>query len=169
MKKIHRIIMTLLTLSVSFVLVPVAFAHPLGNFTINQYVGFNINREQVLLDYVLDMAEIPAFQEISVFDANGNGQADPSEAAAYHADKCALLRPDLMLSLNNRPVDLTLGASSVEFPVGVGGLPTLRLTCEFQASLNLQDSSPVLSFANQVFPDRQGWKEIVVIADGVSL
>src|SRR5688500_8675929 len=103
MKKIHRMIMALLTLFVSFALVPVAFAHPLGNFTINQYVGLNINRQQVRLDYVLDMAEIPAFQEIATFDANGNGVPDPSEAAAYHADTCASLRPDLKLSLNKRP------------------------------------------------------------------
>jgi nickel/cobalt exporter len=169
MKKIHRVLMILLTLFVSFVFVPVAFAHPLGNFTINQYVGLNVSREKVLLDYVLDMAEIPAFQEIAAFDTNGNGQADPSEAAAYHADKCATLRPDLKLSLNNRPVDLTLETSSVEFPAGVGGLSTLRLTCEFQASFDLGESNPVLSFANHAFADRIGWKEIVVIADGISL
>jgi ABC-type nickel/cobalt efflux system permease component RcnA len=169
MKKLRYGIVVLLTLLISSVIVPVAFAHPLGNFTINQYVGLDVSREKVLLDYVLDMAEIPAFQEISAFDANGNGQADPSEAEGYHADKCASLRADLKLSLNNRPVDFTRGTSSVEFPVGVGGLPTLRLTCEFEAALALTDGNPVLSFANQAFPDRLGWKEIVVFADGISL
>ena len=103
MKKLHRVIVLLFTLFVSFVLVPAAFAHPLGNFTINQYAGLNISREKVLLDYVLDMAEIPTFQEIAAFDANGNGQADASEAAGYHTEKCTSLQPDLNLLLDHKP------------------------------------------------------------------
>ena len=114
----------------------VAFAHPLGNFTINQYVGLNISPKIILMDYVVDMAEIPAYQEIALFDANGNGQADLSESANYDADKCAALQPSLSLLLNNKPVAFTLASSSVEFPVGVGGLPTLRLTCKFQSTFD---------------------------------
>ena len=81
MKKIRRIAVVTFTLLVCFIFVPVALAHPLGNFTINQYAGLQISRDAVVLDYVLDMAEIPAFQEISLFDSNGNGQADSAEAA----------------------------------------------------------------------------------------
>lgn len=169
MKKLRRFATPLLTLLICLAIVPAAFAHPLGNFTINQYAGIHVGREQVLLDYVLDMAEIPAFQEIRAFDANGNRQPDGSEMAGYPAEKCAALRPDLHLLVNNRPVNLTLVTSSVEFPVGVGGLPTLRLTCEFQAPLDLSESNPHLYFANHVLPDRPGWSEIVVLADGVTL
>jgi len=168
MKKFHRVIVVLLTLFVSFALVPSAFAHPLGNFTINQYAGLNISREKVVLDYVLDMAEIPAFQEIAAFDANGNGLADPSEAAGYHAEKCASLQPDLSLLLNHKALALTLTSSSVEFPVGVGGLPTLRLNCAFEAAPPSQDISH-LSFSNTAFPERLGWKEIVVLPEDVSI
>src|SRR5215216_572853 len=147
MKKLHRVIVLLFTLFVSFALVPSAFAHPLGNFTINQYAGLNISREKVLLDYVLDMAEIPAFQEIATFDANGNGVADPSEVAGFHAEKCASLQPDLNLLLNHKAVVLTLTSSFVEFPVGVGGLPTLRLNCTFEAAPPSGEISH-LSFSN---------------------
>jgi len=177
MKKIRRMITVIFTLLICFIFVPVAFAHPLGNFTINQYAGLQISRNAIVLDYVLDMAEIPAFQEISGFDANGNGQADSAEAAGYHSEKCTSLKPDpstrsgqrLNLLLNKKALDLTLTSSSVEFPAGVGGLPTLRLTCEFQAPLDLTANNLELSFSNNVFPDRLGWKEIVVIPDGVSL
>lgn len=168
MKKFHRVIVILLTLFASFALVPSAFAHPLGNFTINQYAGLNVSREKVLLDYVLDMAEIPTFQELAAFDANGNGLADPSEAASYRAQKCAALRPDLNLLLNNKAVYLTLTSSSVKFPAGVGGLPTLRLDCAFEAALTSGEISQ-LSFSNSAFPERLGWKEIVVVAEDVSL
>ncbi len=87
MKNIRRAFISLLTLIISFVFVPAAFAHPLGNFTINHYAGLQVSPDSISIDYVLDMAEIPAFQEITAFDANGNGQADSAEAAGYHADK----------------------------------------------------------------------------------
>src|SRR6266508_1361662 len=100
MKNFRRVCIVLLTLIISFVFVPVAFAHPLGNFTINHYAGLRVSTNLISIDYVLDMAEIPAFQEISTFDTNENGQADSSEAQAYHAAKCTSLQPDLSLRLN---------------------------------------------------------------------
>src|SRR6478672_8160917 len=39
-------------------------AHPLGNFTVNRYSRIEIGPERVQVQYVLDMAEIPAFQEL---------------------------------------------------------------------------------------------------------
>src|SRR6266542_3427545 len=117
---VRRVFISLLTLIVSFVFVPVAFAHPLGNFTINHYAGLRVSKDAISTDYVLDMAEIPAFQEITGFDANGNGQPDSSEAEAYHAAKCTSLQPDLSLLLNNKALNLTLESSSIGFPAGAG-------------------------------------------------
>ena len=169
MKKARRFVTIFSTLLICFAFVPAAFAHPLGNFTINQYAGLHISRDAILLDYVLDMAEIPAFQEIALFDANSNGKADPSEAALYHADKCSSLQPSLHLVLNQKPLVLTLVSSSVEFPEGVGSLATLRLSCEFQAAADIPASALTLSFQNNAFADRLGWQEIVVVPDGVTL
>jgi nickel/cobalt transporter (NicO) family protein len=169
MKQLRRLMTVILTLLICFVFVSPAFAHPLGNFTINQYAGLHISQETVVIDYVLDMAEIPAFQEIASLDANGNGQADPVEATAYHAEKCVSLRPSLNLLLNQKAMPLSLKSSSVEFPAGVGGLSTLRLTCEFQSPLDAATSPSALSFHNDAFPDRLGWSEVVVIPDGVTL
>ncbi len=167
MKKFRRIAVVTFTLLVCFIFVPAAFAHPLGNFTINHYAGLQVTPEAVAIDLVIDMAEIPAFQEITAFDANGNGLADAPEAAGYHAKKCASLQPDLSLLLNNKPLGLTLTSSSVEFPAGAGGLTTLRLTCGFSAAIAGQMTS--LSFADNSYSERIGWREIVVTADGVNL
>ena len=169
MKNTRRIMVSLLTLIISFIFVPAAFAHPLGNFTINHYAGLHVSPDVIAIDYVLDMAEIPAFQEIAAFDANGNGQADTAEAAGYHAAKCASLRPDLKLHLNDRSLALTLGSSSVEFPAGAGGLPTLRLTCGFTAAVAKAESMEGLYFEDSSYPERIGWREIVVTAEGLSL
>lgn len=167
MKKIRRIAVVFSTLLICFVFVPLAFAHPLGNFTINHYAGLQITTDSIAVDFVLDMAEIPAFQEITAFDANGNGLADDSEAASYHAEKCTSLQADLNLLVNKKSLGLTLTSSSVEFPAGAGGLPTLRLTCEFSAAIAGQMTS--LSFVDNSYSERIGWREIVVTADGISL
>jgi len=169
MKRIRRMGVLICTILICFVFVPVAFAHPLGNFTINHYSGLQVSREAIVIDFVIDMAEIPAFQEIAAFDANGNGQPDAAEAAGYHAQKCASLQPDLSLRLNNRPLPLSLQSSSVEFPAGAGGLPTLRLTCEFSASNPNTGEMTSLSYSDGTYPERLGWREIVVMADQLAL
>jgi ABC-type nickel/cobalt efflux system permease component RcnA len=60
-----------------------------------------------------------------------------------------------------------LVSSSVEFPEGAGGLPTLRLTCEFSAAVSGEITS--LSFADHSYKERIGWREIVVTADSMTL
>jgi ABC-type nickel/cobalt efflux system permease component RcnA len=169
MKQIRRTLTVVFTLIICFTFVPAAFAHPLGNFTINQYAGLQVSREAIVIDYVLDMAEIPAFQEIALFDANGDGKPNAAETAGYHAGKCASLQPNLKLNIDRQPVKLSLASSSVGFPTGVGGLATLRLSCEFQAAVGLLSSNVALSFRNEAFPDRLGWTEVVVMPDGVAL
>ena len=169
MKKRYRFLAIILTMLICFTCVPTAFAHPLGNFTVNQYAGLHINRDGITIDYVMDMAEIAAFQEIELLDTDGDRQPDASEAAGYHAIRCASLLPSLDLSLNKKAVTLSLVSSAVEFPAGVGGLLTLRLTCEFQTPIELTDSAVDLSFQNKVFADRLGWQEIVVVPDGVTV
>ncbi|HET9906669.1 MAG TPA: hypothetical protein VFQ23_08505 [Anaerolineales bacterium] len=163
----RRAITILIAFLVSLALPTVAFAHPLGNFTINHYAGLNVSRELVEIDYVLDMAEIPAFQEIASFDANGNGQPDATETAAYHSARCESLRSDLNLRVNNQATPLALASSKIEFPAGAGGLLTLRLTCAFRAALTEETTS--ISFTDNSYTERLGWREIVVTSDEVGL
>lgn len=169
MKKLFRTLTLFLTALASMVFVPSAFAHPLGNFTINQYAALRISRDTIVLDYVLDMAEIPAFQELAPFDVDGDRRPDSSAFESYPADKCASVLADFDLLLNQQALTLTLASSAIELPAGAGGLPTLRLTCEFRASFESAQSTLNLSFVNNAFPDRLGWKEVVVVADGISL
>ncbi len=142
-------------------------AHPLGNFTINHYAGLNVSREAVMIDYVLDMAEIPAFQEIALFDANANGQPDPAETASYHSAKCESIRSDLDLRVNGQSAALDYSSSSIEFPPGAGGLLTLRLTCAFSSVLTSEAAQ--IAFTDNSYPERLGWREIVVTSNQVGL
>jgi nickel/cobalt exporter len=145
--------------------VPLADAHPLGNFTINHYTGLHIERDHVGIDYVLDMAEIPAFQEIRQLDLDRNHKADAIETKDYPADKCREVKSHLNLRLNQTPLALSLTGSRVEFPPGVGGLETLRLTCGFEGAIASPITNQLIEFEDTYYPQRLGWREIMVSAD----
>lgn len=145
--------------------VPFAGAHPLGNFTINHYAGLHLERDHVSIDYVLDMAEIPAFQEIRQLDLDRNHKADAIETKDYPADKCREVKSHLNLRLNQTPLALSLTHSNVEFPPGVGGLETLRLTCGLEGAIAPPITNQLIEFEDSYYPQRLGWREITVSAD----
>src|ERR1700750_2035572 len=94
------------------VLPGVASAHPLGNFTVNHYARIEPAGDQVLVHYVLDMAEIPTFQEKSAIDP------DP---AAYADRRAAQIGANLHLSGNGTALPLTVSQRTLSFPEGQGG------------------------------------------------
>jgi ABC-type nickel/cobalt efflux system permease component RcnA len=146
-----------------------AWAHPLGNFTINHYAGLHLTPTTLAVDYVLDMAEIPAFQEIARLDANKDGQPQPAEFEPYPPQACEAIRPALDVRVNGRLTALALTASGVEFPPGAGGLFTLRLTCAFSAPISTAAQDVQLSFSDNTYAERLGWREIVVTSADVSV
>jgi ABC-type nickel/cobalt efflux system permease component RcnA len=145
-------------------------AHPLGNFTINHYAGIRIEPERVLLDVVIDQAEIPAFQARLAFDADGDGELSTSETEAGRSSACADLSTDLDLRLDGATLGLDLSEAGLTFPPGAGGLSTMRSVCAFEAAFGapLQAGSR-LDFADRSFAERVGWREIVVEGSGVTL
>ena len=64
MSKTRAKLFFLTVLALTILAVPAtAFAHPLGNFTVNQYSRIEVGAAGVNVYFVLDMAEIPTFQE----------------------------------------------------------------------------------------------------------
>ena len=62
-----------------------ALAHPLGNFTVNHFAQITVGADRVSIHYVLDMAEIPTFQEKQVIDVDGDGLTSTAELNTYLA------------------------------------------------------------------------------------
>src|SRR6187455_976512 len=83
-----------------------AEAHPLGNFTINQYSRLEVGRDTLRVRYIVDMAEIPAFQERQTMDGDGDGQVSDAESAAYLAQQSPTLIAGLRLAVNDAPAAL---------------------------------------------------------------
>jgi ABC-type nickel/cobalt efflux system permease component RcnA len=148
----------------------VALAHPLGNFTINHFAAIRVSPDQVSLDIVIDRAEIPAFQEQQRLDTNGDGALAAGELAGQDRAACLALAPDLRLSVDGRALAPTLFAAGLTLPPGSGGLPTMRLVCGFSAAWAAPITSPaVVAFEDRSFPERIGWREIVVLGDRLTV
>jgi ABC-type nickel/cobalt efflux system permease component RcnA len=73
------------------------------------------------------------------------------------------------LSAAGTQLPLTLAQSGLSFPMGQGS-PTMRLVCIYSATLPapITDATAV-TFADSSYPQRQGWREIVVVGDGTTL
>jgi ABC-type nickel/cobalt efflux system permease component RcnA len=153
------------------VLVPAAAAHPLGNFTVNQYTRLDVARADVSVRYVLDMAEIPTFQRRQLVDANGDGRIGPGEMARERDRLVALVSPHLQLLADGKPVRLALEKARVAFPKGQGGLATTRLDARFRApGLALGEAPRTLKLSNTYGTDRVGWRELLVArGEGVAV
>ena len=152
------------------VLPAVVLAHPLGNFTINHYAGLRIESDRVILDVVIDQAEIPAFQARQTLDANEDGEVSDGELDAGRVSSCDALADDLHLAIDGSPTEPTLTAAGIELRPGVGGLSTLRQVCVFEAALVKPVASGThVDFADTSSAGRLGWREIVVEGSGVAV
>jgi ABC-type nickel/cobalt efflux system permease component RcnA len=145
-----KLILALLTLSI-------ASAHPMGNFSVSHYSGITINRNSLDLRYLLDVAEIPTFQEMQ--------QSDP-HTAAYLTKKSAELANGLHLTLNGKPLVLRVIKQNAIFPPGAGNLPTMKLGFLYRAQIpeSCVSGKCALDYRDDNLPDSTGWKEVVVKA-----
>ena len=121
-----------------------ASAHPLGNFTINRFSRVEVSGHRLYVRYVLDMAEIPTFQ------------AGHIDARAYAS---RIARNDHLV-VDGRAARLVPLGTALAHPPGAAGLRTTRLevilagpTLSGQASVSYRDDN---------YKDRIGWKEIVI-------
>lgn len=132
-----------------------AVAHPLGNFTVNRYSGIELSGNRIYVTYVLDMAEIPTFQE----------RQGVKDNRAHGAALTERIRRNLQLMVGGKRVSLRRLGHALAFPPGAAGLRTLRLQVVYASEPLPTSAAPVtLRFRDANFARRIGWKEIVVRA-----
>ncbi len=143
---------------------PVA-AHPLGNFTVNTYSRLAIYADAIQVRYVLDMAEIPTFQERQRIDTDADGAISEGEARAYIDARAPAIVANVELTLDGARADLEAVAPMLEFVDGDGGLETLRLAFWLEVPLSSADAagpSVALRYADGNYTGRLGWRELIV-------
>ena len=93
-------------------------AHPLGNFTINRYSRLEIESNQITVIYIVDRAEIPAFQEREAIDTNKDGQLSNDEQQAYLQAEIARVCPTSSSWLMAHPLRFSLNPTRSNSPPG---------------------------------------------------
>jgi ABC-type nickel/cobalt efflux system permease component RcnA len=136
-------------------------AHPLGNFSVNQYSRVEVGTGEAHLVYVLDLAELPTVADRPLIDVDGNGTVDDAERGRYLDSKLAEVTPSLHLAFNGAELPLALGERSLIFVPGQAGLDTTRVEAHFTANLPAPSVAGQLTFRNDYAIDRLGWREIV--------
>ena len=139
-----------------------ASAHPLGNFSINQYSRLEVEKSQIKIRQVLDMAEIPTFQMQSEIDTDKNSVMSESELNAYAAKITPEILTNLALSVNNQPLQINAESKNISLQTGAGNLPTLRIEWNLTSNLSNPTETNLVKFENKNYAERLGWNEIVV-------
>jgi ABC-type nickel/cobalt efflux system permease component RcnA len=141
-----------------------ANAHPLGNFSINNFTRIEVEKNRLRLRCILDMAEIPTFQESQKIDADKNGALSEAELNVFLENMTPQYVANLKLSIDNETVWLETVSKNISLPAGAGNLPTLRLEWDFVAVPPAIENAAAqrLRFENDNFKERAGWNEIVI-------
>ncbi|HWO00098.1 MAG TPA: sulfite exporter TauE/SafE family protein [Blastocatellia bacterium] len=163
--KVHGAHQKLLPFGIALILsgASLAGAHPLGNFTINHYARIEVADERVALRCVVDMAEIPTYQEMQIIDTDSDGFVSEHELKDYSERTARNYASGLVIRVDNEPIELHVVGSRATTPPGAGNLPTLRIELDISGSITRQGLTVRrLSFENTNYRDRLGWREIVI-------
>jgi nickel/cobalt exporter len=149
-----------LSLLLFSLLLPVALAaHPMGNFSVNHYTRIALGARDADLLYVLDLAEIPTFEIMKQWKLERSSpRADLDRAAAGQAREWL---KHLTITINGRDVAPQFQGADLTIADGAGGLAVARIA----ARLRLPVNAGRLEFQDGNYPDRAGWKEIVIKAE----
>jgi nickel/cobalt exporter len=141
-----------------------AIPHPMGNFSVSHYARFELTGQGIQLVYVLDLAEIPTFELLRSWQLERSSPRHQLEANACKQAKVWL--DGLQIKSNVELQHPRFLSCELVISDGAGNLPVARITT--RAQLNRAGGS--LAYQDTNFPDRAGWKEIVIVArDGALL
>ena len=145
-----------------------ASAHPLGNFSVNVYNGVVVASDEVWIDHVIDLAEIPTVQAMPQLDGNGDESVSDTELAGFADVRCGEVSDRLRLSVAGAPAALSVTSATAVLADGQAGLATMRVECGLAADVTLSGSEGV-SFRDESAATDLGWHEVTLRGDGVTV
>ncbi|MGQ0540462.1 MAG: nickel/cobalt transporter [Blastocatellia bacterium] len=140
----------------------IASAHPLGNFSVNQYSRIEVGKAEIKIRQVLDLAEIPTFQLKSEIDTDKDGVLSQTELDAFGQKITSGYIANLALSINSQQAEIRETAFSVKVETGAGNLETLKIIWDLFTPIKSSTEQNKVSFQNNNYAERLGWREIVV-------
>jgi nickel/cobalt transporter (NicO) family protein len=141
-----------------FVLAVSLSAHPMGNFSVSHYARIEVSGGGAEIRYVLDLAEIPSFQLLQQWGLSADSPRNSLDAKA--ASQAREWVRNLSVACDGRTVFPRFESATLAMTPGAGGSPVMRIT----SILKLAVAAGALSYEDRNFPDRAGWKEVVIAA-----
>lgn len=150
--------MNIRVLSPLFLAAGVLWAHPMGNFSVSHFSRIQVQGRGASIHYVLDLAEIPTFELLQQWNAGAH--TPQAELDAHAAAQVREWARHLKIDANGRGMAPAVVRASVVLAKGAGGMPIARVIADLRV-----DAQPGrLVFEDGNYPERAGWKEIVVAA-----
>jgi nickel/cobalt transporter (NicO) family protein len=139
-----------------------ADAHPLGNFSVNQYAFLEIEQERLVVNYYIDFAEIPTVGELSYLDLDGNKEITEQEKLSYLNVRQKEFLQNLTLDIGDVPCNFILTRRSIQLPDPLS--PTLIVSASLEVDFRGVKTSNTnqAHFEDRNFPTKSGWKDIQV-------
>lgn len=142
----------------------ILWAHPLGNFSVSHYSRIEVRPDGAGIRYVLDLAEIPTFELLQQWKLDASSPRAALDAKAL--EQARSWSRGLKITVDGRSVPAEVEQASAVLDKGAGGMAILRVVSD----LRVRCAPGQLVYQDENFPDRAGWKEIVIgSADGAIL
>lgn len=148
---------------------PAASAHPLGNFTANQYDGLTLSPGALHVEHAEDLAEIPTAQVRPDINTDGDPELSAAELGTWAQLRCAAAAAGARLSVNGHTTTLTVTGASAQVRGGQAGLATLRVDCALTAGLPPDHRTTAVDYRPSPVANGPGWREITARGDRVTL
>ena len=145
-----------------------AWAHPLGNFSVNQAVRLDLYPDRIAVTAIVDLAELPTLQARSAVDTDGDGRVSAAESVAYNTQVCSAMARAVALRVDGHRVQWSVRPAGFGYRPGSAGLRTSQTSCALGAAAHL--TSPArLDLVDSYQAGRVGWREITAAGHGVHL
>ncbi|MEO7143331.1 MAG: hypothetical protein ABI165_07475 [Bryobacteraceae bacterium] len=134
-------------------------AHPMGNFSVSHYAKLQVSPQGVDVEYVLDLAEIPTFELLR--DWKLDAHSPRPELSRRASEQARVWTKHLDFTAGGHRLTPHFESATLVIADGAGGLPIARISTR----LHLPAAPGRLEYDDHNYPDRAGWKEIVIAAE----
>lgn len=141
---------------VLFSIVVTAAAHPMGNFSVSHDTRLHVTAKGIEVYYVLDLAEVPAFELLKTWRMDARSPQRELDARAFKQAKDWM--NGLEFQSGGERLTPSLERASIRISNSANGLFTARV----ESLMRVEADGADLQFEDRNFSDRPGWKEIVI-------
>jgi len=148
---------------------PSAFAHPLGNYSTNQYWTVDMQGDEFRIYFQLDIAEIPSFKEMDLLDTDLDTKASEEEINAYVPQRVAQIIPGLEVEYGGKKWPLKVTRQSLSLYKGSEDM----LAFSIEVDLTVEgwkwpdgDSVSEIVVKSTLHENSRGYREAYVLLNG---